>query len=172
MRKKCGLDLDGCVYQFIEEFDKYAERLGYKIDKKEYDRGLSKKDVRMLLDDFSESRPFLWIPTYNGVVKNLKRLSDKIDFYIVTHRRWTEKGKEDTLERLAHDSIPYKEVIFSNEKGRIAKEKGFDFFIEDNLDNALDISNQGVLTFLLDRKYNRKPLNGKIVRIKSLKELL
>ena len=46
-----------------------------------------------------------------------------------------------------------------------------DIFIEDNYDNAVNLSNEGVKVLLIDTNYNQKPLNANIVRVYNWKEI-
>jgi len=173
MRRKLrvGLDLDGVVYDFIGNFDSFARARGEKIDETDYNRGLSEAKVKYLLDDFSKKRPFLWVPMMDGVKGNLERLSKKMDFYIVTHRRWTPHGVNDTLIRLREDEIPYKDVYFGKRKYEYANELELDLFIEDSLNNCKKIRDRSCANaILLDRPYNQGRADG-IMRIKSLDEL-
>jgi len=146
---KVGLDLDGVVYNFMDDFKTFLKKYGYEIQEEKYNRGLDKKEIDLHLRDFAESRPYLWIPLEKGSKKQILRLSKKMDFYIVTYRGWAKNGIEDTLKRLSEDQIPFKEIAFSDNKARYSKKWGLDYFIEDNMEYAKRIAKESnTITFL------------------------
>lgn len=82
------------------------------------------------------------------------------------------------LETLTHlflrkNEIPYDNlfVLGSHYKVDKAKELNCNIFIEDNYDNAIQLSNSGYKVLLIDTNYNRKPLNNNIVRVNNWKEI-
>jgi uncharacterized HAD superfamily protein len=101
----------------------------------------------------------------------IQRLSLLNNIYFVTAR-------EKSLTMLTHsylrkNGIPYDDlfVLGSHYKVEKARDLECDVFIEDNYDNAIQLSNSGFKVLLLDTNYNRKPLNGNIVRVYSWKEI-
>jgi len=173
MKKKLqvGLDLDGVIYQFIEEFDTFALERGHKINKSDYNRGMLEQKMKELLTLFGMHRPFLWLPIYPGVKENLDRLSNKYDFHIVTFRDWIKEGRQDTITRLKEDKIPYKSIHFAKRKYELCNKLKLDLFIEDSLNNCKKIiANSNTHPILIDRPYNQGDTQG-IMRIKSLDEL-
>lgn len=173
-RLKVGLDLDGVVYNFMDDFVEFLKKYHNNLRKDNYNFGLDQKEIKIYLNNFAESRPYLWIPLEKKAKKNILRLSKKMDFYIVTFRGWANNGIEDTLNRLKEDQIPYKEIAFSDNKAFYSRKWGLDYFIEDNLEYARRISKESkTVTLLIDKSYNRQPLNKeRIVRVKSLKDII
>ena len=101
----------------------------------------------------------------------IKRLSLMHNIFFVTAR-------EKSLTMLTHsylrkNEIPYDDlfVLGSHYKVDKARELECNVFIEDNYDNAVQLSNAGFKVLLLDANYNRKPLNENIVRVYSWKEI-
>jgi uncharacterized HAD superfamily protein len=101
----------------------------------------------------------------------IQRLSLLHNIYFVTAR-------EKSLTMLTHsylrkNGIPYDDlfVLGSHYKVEKARDLECDVFIEDNYDNAIQLSNSGFKVLLLDTNYNRKPLNQNIVRVYSWKEI-
>jgi len=101
----------------------------------------------------------------------IKRLSMLHNIYFVTAR-------ERELTMLTHsylkrNEIPYDDlfVLGSHYKVDKAKELECNVFIEDNYDNAIQLSNAGFKVLLVDTNYNQKPLNDNIVRVYSWKEI-
>jgi len=101
----------------------------------------------------------------------IKGLSELHNIYFVTARE-----KELTMfthSYLKRNNIAYDElfVLGSHYKVDKARELECNVFIEDNYDNAVQLSNAGFKVLLIDTNYNRKPLNDNIVRVYNWKEI-
>ncbi|MCB2305324.1 hypothetical protein LGL08_03795 [Clostridium estertheticum] len=101
----------------------------------------------------------------------IKGLSELHNIYFVTARE-----KELTMfthSYLKRNKILYDElfVLGSHYKVDKARELECNVFIEDNYDNAVQLSNAGFKVLLIDTNYNRKPLNDNIVRVYNWKEI-
>ena len=101
----------------------------------------------------------------------IKKLSLMHNIFFVTAR-----GKSLTMlthSYLRNNKIPYDDlfVLGSHYKVDKARELGCNVFIEDNYDNAMQLSKAGFKVLLLDTNYNRKPLNENIVRVYNWKEI-
>ena len=101
----------------------------------------------------------------------IKRLSAIHNIFFVTAR---EKSLTMfTHSYLKNNEIPYDDlfVLGSHYKVDKAKELECSVFVEDNYDNAVELSNAGFKVLLIDANYNRKPLNDNIVRVYNWKEI-
>lgn len=103
-----------------------------------------------------------------GVIKRLNLIHN---IYFVTAR-------DTSLSMVTHlylknNKINYDELFLlgSHYKVDKAKELNCSIFIEDNYNNALQLSNKGFKVLLLDTNYNRKPLNENIIRVYNWKEI-
>lgn len=101
----------------------------------------------------------------------IKRLSALHSIYFVTAR-------DKSLTMLTHsylknNQIPYDDlfVLGSHHKVNKAKELNCNVFVEDNYDNAVELSNAGFMVLLIDTGYNKKPLNDNIVRVYNWEEI-
>jgi len=101
----------------------------------------------------------------------IERLSMLHNIYFVTAR-------EKELTMLTHlylkrNEIPYDDlfVLGSHYKVDKARELECNVFIEDNYDNAIQLSTAGFKVLLVDTNYNQKPLNDNIVRVYNWKEI-
>ena len=90
----------------------------------------------------------------------------------LTHNIYFVTARDKSLEMLTHtylkrNRIPYDDlfVLGSHYKVDTANELNCSVFIEDNYDNAIQLSNAGFKVLLLDTNYNRKPLNENIKRV-------
>jgi len=62
-------------------------------------------------------------------------------------------------------------VLGNHYKVNTAKELNCSIFIEDNYNNAIQLSTAGFKVLLIDTNYNRKPLNDNIVRVNNWKDI-
>lgn len=164
-RKKIGVDLDGVVYKFVPFYDLFLSLEGHDVDPTRFDRGVFEESMKdYYLSRFSDLNPFLWIPLYERVIGPLEDLSENFDLYVVTARNLRMKfGEKDTLTRLTKDRIPCKAILFEHDKAKVAKELNLSYFVEDNLQNALDIASKTKCKVsLIDREYNQYPSNLKL----------
>lgn len=101
----------------------------------------------------------------------INKLSKLHNIYFVTAR-------DKELETLTHlflrkNEISYDDlfVLGSHYKVDKARELNCSIFIEDNYNNAIQLSNAGFKVLLIDTNYNRKPLNRNIIRVNDWKEI-
>lgn len=101
----------------------------------------------------------------------ITKLSLVNNIYFVTAR-------DKSLTMLTHgylrkNEIPYDDlfVLGSHYKVETAKELNCSVFIEDNYDNAIQLSNAGFKVLLIDTNYNRKPINKNILRVYNWNEI-
>ncbi|MCB2294695.1 hypothetical protein LGK95_14425 [Clostridium algoriphilum] len=101
----------------------------------------------------------------------IKRLSLIHNIYFVTARE--ESLTMFTHSYLKKNDIPYDDlfVLGSHYKVDKARELKCNVFIEDNYDNAIQLSTAGYKVLLIDTNYNQKPLNENIVRVYNWKEI-
>ena len=107
-----------------------------------------------------------------------ENVQDSIEKLSIIHNIYFVTARDKSLTMFTHsylkkNQIPYDDlfVLGSHYKVDKAKELNCDVFIEDNYDNALQLSNAGYKVLLIDANYNRKPLNDNIVRVYSWKEI-
>lgn len=101
----------------------------------------------------------------------INKLSKLHNIYFVTAR-------DKELETLTHlflrkNEISYDDlfVLGCHYKVDKARELNCSIFIEDNYNNAIQLSNAGFKVLLIDTNYNRKPLNRNIIRVNDWKEI-
>lgn len=95
----------------------------------------------------------------------INKLSGLHNIYFVTAR-------DKSLTMLTHsylrkNNIPYDDlfVLGSHYKVDTARKLNSDVFIEDNYDNAIQLSAAGFKVLLIDTNYNRQALNENITRV-------
>jgi uncharacterized HAD superfamily protein len=169
---KIGIDLDGVVYDIISPFDKFLIGKGITPVEFEYGRGLEKDIVREYFQKFSEGRPFLWIPQFEGAVDSINKMSKENELFIITYRNWCKTGVQDTMSRLEKDGVNVNQIYFTKKKSYIARDLGLDFFVEDSIVNAKYIREGSKAdVFLIDRPYNKCGLEDRIYRVDNLKDV-
>ena len=101
-----------------------------------------------------------------------------IDAFSLLHNIYFVTARDKSLTMLSYlyltkNKIPYDDlfVLGSHYKVDKAIELNCDVFIEDNYDNAIQLSSAGFKVLLIDTNYNRKPLNENIIRVYNWKEI-
>lgn len=96
----------------------------------------------------------------------------------IDHKLFFVTARDTSLEMLTYsylkkNNIPFNDlfVLGSHYKVDKAKELGCNIFIEDNHDNALQLSEYGFRVLLIDTNYNRKPINDNITRVYDWNEI-
>lgn len=181
MKERIGVDLDGCLARGIDKqmFERLNQRFGMDYDMKRENipnynfkslfPGATGHDLYDVLIDCDYVN---LVPHQNGpdIVRKLKKRGYGI--YIITKRCIDSPNMfHETLEWLDNYKIPYDLVTVSGRKGDLAEEYNLEAFIEDAPDNAIDIADRGVLTFLFDYPYNRGVEHDLIHRIEKWDEI-
>jgi uncharacterized HAD superfamily protein len=101
--------------------------------------------------------------------ENVKFVIDKLS---LVHNIYFITARDKNLTLLTHSYLRKNELYYddlfvlgSHYKVDQAKALDCSLFIEDNYDNAIELSNAGFKVLLIDTYYNRKPLNANIKRI-------
>ncbi|MBU1136097.1 MAG: hypothetical protein ABIG37_03795 [Nanoarchaeota archaeon] len=165
MKPKIGIDLDQVVCDIQQQMIDIYNQLypGENLTKKNwttyYLRDLTSKEREdKVLEILAEKRIYRNMEFIPHAKKSLQKLAQSFDLCFVTHREWLyEKAKQDTVYSLTKDEIPYVRIFFTEKKARVAKSEHLKFFIEDNLKNALEIS-QVCPCYLFDYPYNREEI--------------
>jgi|WetSurMetagenome_2_1015567.scaffolds.fasta_scaffold165334_2 hypothetical protein len=172
-KPKFGLDLDGVTYDFIKPFDEFLITRGINPDKSQYFRGLSKEENKKQIYAFLEAHPYLWMPLFPGAIEAIEILSGLYQIFPVTARGDFPTGLVDTMIRLKKDKVPYEKVAFESCKGDLTKRLGFKIFVEDSLENAIDIKEKSpnTIVYLIDKEYNQCSQDYGFIRVADLSEV-
>ena len=181
---KVALDLDGTitdVHSFIKN-DVYC-RFGISFDWDESD--LSKLSIPKKALSFIKSKCF-GNPSYmNSIpptedaleqIERLKGLSEVEKVYIVT-------GRSSSPVMVAHTEAWVEEyfgklidgVFFSGyKKGKFLKDLGVDIYVEDMLEQAMEVCEHDITCFLINKPYNhsKECFNDLLKRRDSLKSCI
>jgi hypothetical protein len=155
-----GLDLDGCVYDFVSahrdflmgnhpdaglwpEPDSWNVWEHWPIDQAEWSRSFAA--------GVAAGRIFAggWSYAYPGAVQAVVALAERHTIHVVTHR--PREAVATTGAWLDKVGLPYTSLTFARDKSTVP----VDVMIEDNVDNALACAAAGARALLLDRPWNR-----------------
>ncbi|MDD5769948.1 MAG: HD domain-containing protein [Candidatus Gracilibacteria bacterium] len=197
MTKIIGIDLDEVL---AETMDQILEDNNYMISGKKVSREdvldyyiYHNKDLNITRDDgarifhetYKKDFEVLEIKTVYGAKKKLEELKDKgytlkivsarpEDIEIYT-KKWLDK----------HFANHFESVHFANhfnyngskkkvkKKSEICKELGIKIMIEDIFDYALDLAENGILTYIIEKPWNKHILktHKNIIKVKSWEEI-
>lgn len=165
-----GVDIDDVITDG-EAYYAYAQKYIIEILKKEpiivNDLGLCEHAA--YCDELfgwteEESKDF-WNTNMRNVISNLqprsfaKEIISKLrkeghKIFLITARH--EDEMEIGFEWLKKHNIEYDEVYYDiNEKGKLAKEKNIDVFIDDSFKNCKEIDKYGIKCYIMDIRSNR-----------------
>ncbi len=175
---KLGIDIDGVVVDFVTPFlpllqeamghpvrydditaYRFQHALGYSDEVEDWVRG--EIDRRDLLRG---------LPRIPGSLESIRRFHREHEIHFVTARP-EAKWEDVTREWLRVQGFPYSSVLFR--EGRKAEgSEGFDLFVEDYLENALDLVAQGIHVCLFDQPWNQNSdLPRRCTRVHSWQEV-
>jgi uncharacterized HAD superfamily protein len=142
---RIGLDIDDCLNYFVEYF---CEKFNLTIpDNWYFDLDMSNK-----LKELSNDK-FFWLNIPPKI--NSKELKFEPECYITARSiplDWTE-------EWLKKHNFPIKKIHsvgFGNSKLEIAKKENLDFFIDDKIENFVELNSHNIFTLLFDTNQNKK----------------
>lgn len=194
---RIGFDIDGVLADFTTAYQAaFVQLTGKNLfepddarnppvwDWPEH-RGYTKKETRQVWDYIKDSPDWWTSLAEEDGMSDLRRIYPQLvqdhDVYFITNRvgqdvKWQS---EVWLATALNNPLPSPTVLLSiKEKGFVAHGLRLDVFIDDNLENVVDIviktSGWGkpTRTYLLDRSYNRDITPVGVTRVKSVHEML
>lgn len=174
MHKKLriGIDIDGCVtcptalVPFLQK--SFDQNLKYE-DITEYDLGkvLNQPDdiIQQWFKDYQEEI-YRTSPVHKDADKVLNEWAKAFHLIFISARY--EFLNEITLNWFKEHNIPFHhiELTGSHNKLEACKKLEVDYFIEDKLDNAIDIHHElNIPVFLFDTPYNQSELPKGVTRV-------
>ncbi|MBM7616084.1 5' nucleotidase, NT5C type [Alkaliphilus hydrothermalis] len=102
-----------------------------------------------------------------GAKEAINKLYKDHQIHIVTARE--DKMRDITLSWFAGNQVPYHNLFLLGSHYKVAKamELSCDLFLEDRLENALQLAAAGFNVLLMDCHYNQGPLPAGISRVKN-----
>jgi 5'(3')-deoxyribonucleotidase len=173
---RIGFDLDGVLYDFVNALRVYmVHHRGYPA----YRLGAStswnffKDNWGMTTDEFlsiyedgvNAGVVFTHGNIEEGAIDLLHSLREHgHTVHIVTHRTIGSKAQQATVDWLSREGFEWDSLTFSEDKTIIKT----DIFIEDKVENFLDLEESGVRSFIMDRAWNQHLSTP--YRVNSLKD--
>lgn len=174
MRKKLvlGVDVDGVLANFNDGFIKLCVEVTgrdlfptrpFDIPCWNYPEfyGYTHEELTTVWETIEKS-PTFWksLPAYEDTINAVRYIREMYaigsDIYFVTSRPG-KSAKVQTEEWLRTWCLP-PTVLISSAKGLCSRALGFDAYIDDRWENALDVSTTGARSVLMDRPWNRGEL--------------
>lgn len=164
MKLDIGIDLDGVCYDFVESLRHYLithedfihEELPETTTWNFFEDNWN-MDLETYLEHFRNGVDagvvFLHGPPHDGCKETLEKfMEDGDSLNIVTHRRSAgQRPVHNTIDWLQREEIPFTNLTFAKDKTVVRN----DVFIEDNVDNFLDLEAAGVRAYIMDRPWNQ-----------------
>jgi len=183
---RIGIDVDDTITETYETMFAYAQEFNYSILKKEcsykpfYDLPCH-KTIEFLHNWTKEELNQYYDMYYDKILKNAKRKTlskeyinklkaENNEIIIITARPDTDKVDAEAVTKnwLEENGIAYDEIITNADvKGAIAKEYNIDVFIDDSMENCVDVSNYGIKSYIMDSRTNSKNYDERVKRIYS-----
>ncbi len=187
--RKIGFDLDDVLMNFSDALrfhlnillNKNHERSDMTSFRIENVYGITGEEMRKIIDNFYLHDDHINAEPMEGAVESIKNLAEKNILYIVT-------AKPDHLEKITLDWVNkyfpgmFKEIHFANHfnnlkkkrmKSQICTENGIEIFVDDALDNSLDLANKGIPVLMPDRPWNQTTALPKLVtRVHTWEEII
>jgi uncharacterized protein len=190
--QKIALDIDDVLISFNEGFLEFVnEKLGtsYQLSdittyKYQDVIDISENDVRTLLDEYTSSKNHIETKPVLGARSGLTCLQHKEIILISARPEWKRAITEQWIDLHLPELLNTSTMVLTSqhrpvdgmsrrEKGEIAKELAIDIFVEDSLDNALNISEHGIPVLLFDRPWNQAvELPANVTRVYTWEEIV
>ena len=178
MPMKIGIDIDGVTADFVTPFlpvlqallgrpVRYEEITTYRFqDAFGYD-----SDMEIRLQEEIDRRDLLRdLPVMSGALETVRRFARTHEVHFITARPEAMWGKV-TRDWLDNRGFPYASLRFREGRKAEASE-GFGMFVEDCLDNALDLVTQDIHVCLYDQPWNQaENLSENCTRVRSWREI-
>lgn len=107
-----------------------------------------------------------------------ENVKDVLRMLGINHKIFFVTARDSSLNMLTYsylkrNSIQFNDLFLlgSHYKVDKARELNCSVFIEDNYDNAIQLSENGFKVLLIDTNYNRKPTNDRITRVYNWNEI-
>lgn len=182
LMKTVMFDVDGVLADFTKGFTEVAYRMygtpvRFMTDMAYYnDFGLDDEQVAEVWRYISAWRDWwsnllpLVSPEVFYQIQNLARLNQ---VYFVTNRyHGTPSTQNQTVRFLQWHGIESPSVIVSKHKAEVARALRVQFSIEDKAENASEIADVDVRSYLIDRRYNQIDVDPRVIRVATVSEFL
>lgn len=158
---KLGIDLDGVLFPFDQNFKDYCLKIGENIPHdtkteswdffKEWGMS-SERFIEICNQGVDDQFIFLEADPYPNSVEALQGLkNDGHTIHVITHRMFGSKSAHNTFDWLYKHDVPFESVTFAEDKTSVQ----VDLLLEDNVDNCRASIDAGIACVLYDRPWNQ-----------------
>lgn len=181
-RLTVGIDLDGCVQDFVGGFLEYLN--------KKYNKNVTKDDVldyywyecvdwmteEMFWESFHEfgkAGGYFSLAVRDGFAETFNYVKENHDYYFITHR--PDYAYDDTVKFLGETfGVSEDKIIFApGNKSVTVNRLGVDVFIDDSPKTLMDLHcNTNAYVFCMHHLYNRHLTNEEVHRVYGWVEFL
>lgn len=157
---KLGIDLDGVLFPFDQNFKEYCLKIGEDIPHDAKTEtwdffkswGMStERFIEICNQGVDDQFIFLEADPYPDSVETLRELhAQGHTIHIVTHRMFGSRSAHNTFDWLFEHKVPFESVTFSEDKTFVQ----VDVLIEDNITNCVNSLRSNIMCFLLKRPWN------------------
>ncbi len=171
---RIGIDIDGVIANtfplVVQELNKFFNKNLSYDDIVSYDIAKVYNIKKEQLIEFVQLKEQTLVDSSLPVplaVECINNLHNKAFVALISAR--TEKSRDHTKNWLQRHGIYWDKLILlgNPDKADTCVKLELDFFIEDNLNNALQVSARGISVLLFDAPYNRAPLPDPVQRVHS-----
>jgi len=145
---RIGIDFDNTIVNTKETVNNYMKK--YNIDSFENENQKElfyRQHILNMCEDMTLK---------DNVVEVLNNLSKKHELYLITYRSnyYNDNFINKTKEYIKKNKIPIKNLYFeSYDKGKICNDLKIDLFIDDDINNCLNVKQYNIDVLLFDNIY-------------------
>ncbi len=173
IKQTIGIDLDGCIFDFSDNFNKAMLKY-FNIVCLSKDNHLYRSEFMKYAEDYTEE--CFNLPLYQHSIEVIHKLNENYDVKFITKRgtkhpiKIKNKIQNITNKLLDNHFSFHKGCFFTDDKKTVAKEQSIVLMIEDEVENAVPVSDVCPV-LLFNRPWNRNnTLNSNIIPIDNWKE--
>lgn len=188
-RRVIGVDFDDVIFDlhgpFVDFVNKkkgtsvaHHEITAFNIEDVWQD--VTSEEAQLLFHEFGESEEYNVCLPVEGALEHLIPLAEQNDVYVITARPGTTRERTESwflrhfpnIVKAFHFTRQDRLTGVSRKKSEICKEIGVEIFIDDSMENAVDISSVGIPVLLLNAPWNQGELPPLVTRVNSWNEII
>ena len=190
-KKIIGVDADEILAEFMEHFLMF-HNLKYQTNFSKNEISsfrfeevfkIEEKAVLRRIGEFYEAEAVSEIKPVKGAIEGINKLLEKgYELEIITARppyyreitvEWVEKHFPEKFKQIHFAFNPFNKNSERLTKAQICKQIGAEVLIDDNLVNALDCAENGIMVYLMNAPWNQtQDLPKNVVRVESWEEIV
>jgi hypothetical protein len=122
---------------------------------------LDKKSSRYIINKLLETECTLLIPPVDGAFDFLKWYAKDNIIHIISTRKNTESADIYCQHKMDHATYSKTRFYSTKDKGKLCRELGITHFVDDYLNNLINLANNGIVPIMFLRNWNKHILTGR-----------